>query len=222
MPDGINPGEYLSDTTIQNIAFATTGEDQDLYKEGYLLKDGTLIIIEKAKDLAKYLENNRQVGCINNYKGIKIKDLCKATISYQIDDVNKEVFFTASTIEELDEKWSKYKRVKGLPENLICNLEEIALTEEQSNFIFKLEHATNEMLNLLMSTDVSLSSNDLYDMRLTERYSLINFVLTNVSKNLIQFGIANKIHLPNVKRDNTGAPVEIRNYVDANTFGQGE
>ena len=70
---------------------------------------------------------------------------------------------------------------------MIGTIDDISLTDDQKTYIIKLEDVTNELLNLLMETDIELGPDDISNLKLTERYNLINFALTNLSRNLIQY-----------------------------------
>ena len=43
----LNPEKYLTKDILSKISLAVKGKEKDLDKQAYLLKDGTLIMIEK-------------------------------------------------------------------------------------------------------------------------------------------------------------------------------
>lgn len=209
----LDPEKYLSKDILSKISLAVKGKEKDLDKQAYLLTDGTLIMIEKP------VVNTIMAGShIENPKDICISDNCKVTIHYVIEDKEKTVSFVANSFSDLETKWEKFKSVKGFPSDLIGSLEDISLTDDQKDYIIKLEDVTNALLNLLMETDIELGPDDISNLKLTERYNLINFTLTNLSRNLIQLGIAKRIHLPYIRRNEFGDSVELREHIDSSTY----
>lgn len=212
MPN-LNPEKYLTKDIIRKISLALKCKEKDLDKQAYLLIDGTLIMIERptANTIVKgsYIENP---------KDICISDNCKVTIHYVIEDKEKTVSFVVNSFSDLESKWENFKSVKGFSHKLIGSLEDISLTDDQKDYIIKLEDVTNELLNLLMETDIELMPDDISNLKLTERYNLINFALTNLSRNLVQYGIAERIHLPYIRRNEYGESVELREHIDRSTY----
>lgn len=217
MEPQLNPGEYLSKDAISKISLAVKGrkKDVDLDKQAYLLTDGTLIIIEKQPPNSAISTDE---GCVNNYKGIKITNKCKASVSYDLNGESKTVLFKVDSFSDLENKWKRFKEAKGISSDRICNLEDISFTDDQDRHIVKLEDAVNTLLNLLMGTNIELGPDDISDMRLVNRYHLINIILINISKNLIQLGISDKIHLPYIVKNDCGDIVELHEYADENAF----
>lgn len=209
----LNPEKYLTKDILSKISLAVKGKEKDLDKQAYLLKDGTLIMIERPTASTVVKGSH-----IENPKDICISDNCKVTIHYVIEDKDKTVSFVVNSFSDLESKWEKFKSVKGFPPELIGSLEDISLTDDQKDYIIKLEDVTNELLNLLMETDIELGPDDISNLKLTERYNLINFTLTNLSRNLVQFGIAKRIHLPYIRRNEFGDSVELREHIDRSTY----
>ena len=209
----LNPEKYLTKDILSKISLAVKGKEKDLDKQAYLLKDGTLIMIERP------IAGMTGDGCtLYNPKDICISDKCKVTIVYTIEEQEKTVSFIAESFADLAAKWDNFKSVKGFPPELIGTIDDISLTDDQKTYIIKLEDVTNELLNLLMETDIELGPDDISNLKLTERYNLINFTLTNLSRNLVQYGIAERIHLPYIRRNEYGESVELREHIDRSTY----
>lgn len=215
MPE-LDPDKFLSDKTLSRVTFALRGKEKNLNKQAFLLKDGTVIMIEKPIYKNPYMSSKY----IDNPTGINIVGPCKVYISYRREDADEdnEMAFEVKNFQELTTKWAKYKQVSNLPEDLEGTLTDISLTKAQNEYVVKLEDVTNVLLNLLMETDIELGPDDYSNLRLMERYELINFVLANLSKNLVQTGIAKQIHLPHIVRNDDGESVELREHIDKSSF----
>lgn len=214
MPE-LDPDKFLSERTLNKVTFALRGKEKYLNKQAFLLRDGTVIMIEKPiipNSISSPVKN------IDNPKNICINGPCKVYVIYTIDDKDEEIAFEVASFLDLGARWKAYKASKDLPEDLEGILDDISLTKAQNDYIVKLEDATNVMLNLLMGTDIELGPDDFDNMRLMDRYGLINFVLTNLSKNLVQIGIADKIHLPHIIKNDDGDSVELCEYISKSTF----
>lgn len=215
----LKPEKYLSSEAISKISFAISKQEKDLDKQAFLLKDGTVIYIERSPDL---VTNSKKTGTISNPNDINIVDKCKATISYIIGTEENDVTFIVNSPKDLESKWLKYKSVKEYPADLIGTLEKISITDEEKAYIVKLEYAMNTVLNLLTEDEVTLGPDDLANLRLTSRYQLINFVITNITENLLKLGIVERIHLPHVQKTENGYTTDIRNHADYSSLGRDE
>lgn len=212
----LDPDKFLSERTLNRVSLVLRGKVKHLNKQAFLLKDGTVIMIEKPTFNNPYTSAKN----INNPKEINIVGPCKVYISYQCENSSeeKEVAFEVSSFSDLGSKWEKHKEAMNLPEDLECTLEDISLTRSQNEYVVKLEDVTNVLLNLLMETDIELGPDDYSNMRLMDRYGLINFVLSNLSKNLVQLGIAKQIRLPHIIKNDDGDSVELREHIDKSSF----
>lgn len=219
MANNLDPREWLSDNVVENISFAlrdnVTNKDKD--RQTYFLYDGTLITIER---------NNRMsigtsfINDLSNPKNIKVKGRCTITLEYIGSNGDTLLHdFEVNGIADLEKQWNSFKKENNIEQETIGTLEKIYFTSKQRELIGKLERATNDLLNLLQDTDVKMDDINVKEMKMMDRHTLINFVITNVAKNLVQFGIAKRVHLPYAIRGiDMDEAVEIREYIDSNTF----
>lgn len=211
MPN-INLKDWLSGSVLERVSFATSKKENDRDCQMIMLTDGTLITIDRG---SKLVCGNAFVGDLENPHDIRIKDRCKVDITHS---GNKKVSFIVTSALDLEEKWNKFKRTNSIDQSTVGTIAAINFTNDQKDQIDNLMIAGNRLLNLLLDTDISLSSSDLQDMKLSERYYLINYVLTSVSRILVGI-MAPKIHLPfGRKEEGTGALYEIHEYIDEKTF----
>lgn len=220
----MKPEKYLSNEALDKISFALSNKEDDVDKYAFMLTDGTSIIIEK---MVLPSDGNNREGTISNPGNINIVDTCNATIIYYTDGpINEEktVRFVVESFEDLETQWSGFKSAIGLPEDTIGVLDYISLTNEQKIRNAKLENTVNDLLNMLLDTDVDINIDEDYKMPFEEyatyasRYSLINLVLVNTARNLIKLGIADQVHAPYFTKNEEDEITEVREYIDENSF----
>ena len=220
----MKPEKYLSNEALDKISFALSNKEDDVDKYAFMLTDGTSIIIEK---MVLPSDGNNREGTISNPSNINIVDTCSATIIYYTDGpINEEktVRFVVESFEDLETQWSGFKSTIGLPEDTMGTLDHISLTKEQKIRNAKLENTVNDLLNMLLDTDVDINIDEDYKMPFEEyatyasRYSLINLVLVNTARNLIKLGIADQVHAPYFTKNEEDEVTEVREYIDENSF----
>ena len=216
MAKNINLKEYLTDNIIRQISFAMNSKEDGLEKNSFMLANGTVITIEKHD---KLICGNAFVGDIRNPRGFKISGKCLVEMMYDAGDGNIGIanIYTKSN-KDLESAWNHYKDNHNIDKDTIGEIVGVKFTREQEKHILKLENAVNDLLNLLTDTNVELNEDDHLDMKFSERYALINFVLTNISRNLVRFGIVDKVHLPFIRKDDDGSFIEIYDYADSKVF----
>lgn len=215
MSKNMNPKDYLTDDIIKQISFAMRGKENGVDKQSFMLANGTVITIEKHD---KLICGNAFVGDIANPKGFKISSKCIVEMMYPYEDDYRIANIYTESNEGLESSWNAYKEDNGLDKDLVGEILNIKFTPDQQDHILKLEKSTNDLLNLLIDSNIELDKNDHKDMKLAERYSLINFMLTNIARNLVRFGIVDKVHLPFIQKDDDGSLVEIHEYADNKVF----
>lgn len=218
----MKPENYLSDEALGKISFAMSDKEDDVDKYAFMLTDGTFIMVEKM--VLPSNENNIE-GSISNPSNINIVDTCNATITYNSsDDEEKTVKFVVKSFEDLETQWSGFKSAVGLSEDTIGVLDHISLTKDQKIRNAKLENTVNDLLNMFLDTDIDINIDEDYKMPFEEyatyasRYSLINLVLVNTARNLIKLGIADQIHAPYFTKNEEDEIIEIREYIDEDSF----
>lgn len=218
----MKPEKYLSSEALDKISFALSNKEDDVDKYAFMLTDGTSIIIEK---MVLPSDGNDKEGTISNPSNINIVDTCSATISYYPDDnEEKTVKFVVQSFGDLETQWNGFKSAVGLPENTDAVLDHISLTKEQKTYNAKLENMVNDLLNMLLDTDVDINIDEDYKMPFEEyatyasRYGIINLVLVNTARNLIKLGIADQIHAPYFTKNEDDEVTEVREYIDENSF----
>lgn len=218
----MKPENYLSDEALGKISFAMSDKEDDVDKYAFMLTDGTFIMVEKM--VLPSNETNTE-GFISNPSNINIVDTCNATITYNSsDDEEKTVKFVVKSFEDLETQWSGFKSAVGLSEDTIGVLDHISLTKDQKIRNAKLENTVNDLLNMFLDTDIDINIDEDYKMPFEEyatyasRYSLINLVLVNTARNLIKLGIADQIHAPYFTKNEEDEIIEIREYIDEDSF----
>lgn len=219
MAANLDPRDWLSDRVINNISFAlrdnTTDKRKD--KQSYFLCDGTLITIERSDRMSM---GTSFINDLSNPKNIRVKGKCTITLNFTMPDGRcEDCDFEVNGIADLEKQWNDFKKVNGFDPEMIGTLDRICFTDSQGELIEKLERTTNDLLNLLQDTNIKMEDINIKEMKMMDRHTLINFVITNIARNLVQFGIAKKIHLPYAIRGlEMDEAVEIREYIDENTF----
>lgn len=220
MPGYSEFDKYLSREALMSMSLRIDGtKSKDLDQKAYVLFDGTIITIEKNKDVSN--KNLEDVHLENPY-GIRISNPSMLTVTYMLGDEEKQVRFIAKSIPELCTKWQIFKNAKGFDCELPGTISAIGLTEEQKLRIIDMEDCMNDIINIMTDDNLELCDDNPDDPVMNNRYGLISSIITNIAKNVLLMGYTDKIHLPHMVRGSGDEPIEVREYLSQNDIFYGE
>ena len=214
-----NPLKYLSSATAREVSMSLGGHDDEVDRHAFILKDGTVITVEKARDTTI-----RDSG-ISNPNNVAIVGPSRVIINYIInpehgpeeDDQYEHVALEAKSMIELEREWIKYRRDRALPDDTRGIISELDYTGDQEVRLTSIQCGINTLLNLMTDTTVP---NDMERIRGGKRYELIKAALTEMMYLLMRTRETDRLHIPCKKINGEGVCVEISEYTTTSMLFQ--